>query len=166
MSESAESPVGAHTSPESSAQGSTAAEPRIIKVTVKTPKEKKEFAVPETSNIQQVRGLGAAGGAGAAEERGGGVQSCPALPGVRAFACGFHLSHCRVERALRNDKTAPAYPNCFYRLYWVSTGAGPALWSVLLTEASGSGEETCCFVSTTTPLLSVAMLRAGPGKWT
>ncbi|XP_027304078.1 ubiquilin-1 isoform X4 [Anas platyrhynchos] len=55
MSESAESPVGAHTSPESSAQGSTAAEPRIIKVTVKTPKEKKEFAVPETSNIQQFK---------------------------------------------------------------------------------------------------------------
>ncbi|XP_032062875.1 ubiquilin-1-like isoform X5 [Aythya fuligula] len=55
MSESAESPVGAHTPPESSAQGSTAAEPRIIKVTVKTPKEKKEFAVPETSNVQQFK---------------------------------------------------------------------------------------------------------------
>ncbi|KAM9168310.1 ubiquilin-1-like [Mergus octosetaceus] len=54
MSESAESPVGAHT-PESSAQDSTAAETRIIKVTVKTPKEKKEFAVPETSNIQQFK---------------------------------------------------------------------------------------------------------------
>ncbi|XP_040398353.1 ubiquilin-1-like isoform X4 [Cygnus olor] len=55
MSESAESPVGAHTPPESSAQGSTVAEPRIIKVTVKTPKEKEEFAVSETSNIQQFK---------------------------------------------------------------------------------------------------------------
>ncbi|XP_066843447.1 ubiquilin-1-like isoform X4 [Anser cygnoides] len=55
MSESAESPVGAHTPPESSAQGSTAAEPRIIRVTVKTPKEKEEFAVSETSNIQQFK---------------------------------------------------------------------------------------------------------------
>ncbi|PKU33980.1 ubiquilihypothetical protein [Limosa lapponica baueri] len=49
MSESAESSAGAHSSSESSA----AAQPRIIKITVKTPKEKEEFAVPETSSIQQ-----------------------------------------------------------------------------------------------------------------
>ncbi|KAK4810503.1 hypothetical protein QYF61_004283 [Mycteria americana] len=53
MSESAESSAGAHSSSESSAQGFAAAEPRIIKITVKTPKEKEEFAVPETSSIQQ-----------------------------------------------------------------------------------------------------------------
>ncbi|KAF4794898.1 hypothetical protein TURU_097768 [Turdus rufiventris] len=53
MSESAESSAGAHSSSESSAQGFPAAQPRIIKITVKTPKEKEEFAVPETSSIQQ-----------------------------------------------------------------------------------------------------------------
>lgn len=36
-----------------------ASEPRIIKVTVKTPKEKEEFAVSENSSIRQVRGGGA-----------------------------------------------------------------------------------------------------------
>ncbi|XP_068280490.1 ubiquilin-1-like isoform X4 [Nyctibius grandis] len=55
MSESAESSTGAHSSSESSAQGFAAAEPRIIKITVKTPKEKEEFAVPETSSIQQFK---------------------------------------------------------------------------------------------------------------
>ncbi|XP_069319026.1 ubiquilin-2 isoform X2 [Eulemur rufifrons] len=40
-----------------SAQGSAAApaEPKIIKVTVKTPKEKEEFAVPENSSVQQFK---------------------------------------------------------------------------------------------------------------
>lgn len=39
------------------AQGSAAtpAEPKIIKVTVKTPKEKEEFAVPENSSVQQFK---------------------------------------------------------------------------------------------------------------
>ncbi|NWU87723.1 UBQL1 protein, partial [Onychorhynchus coronatus] len=55
MSESAESPAEAHSSSDSSAQGFAAAEPRIIKITVKTPKEKEEFAVPETSSIQQFK---------------------------------------------------------------------------------------------------------------
>ncbi|XP_074933585.1 ubiquilin-1-like isoform X5 [Phalacrocorax aristotelis] len=55
MSESAESSAGARSSSESSAQDFTAAEPRIIKITVKTPKEKEEFAVPETSSIQQFK---------------------------------------------------------------------------------------------------------------
>uniref|UniRef100_A0A8U7N885 Uncharacterized protein n=1 Tax=Corvus moneduloides TaxID=1196302 RepID=A0A8U7N885_CORMO len=55
MSESAESSAGAHSSSESSAQGFAAAQPRIIKITVKTPKEKEEFAVPETSSIQQFK---------------------------------------------------------------------------------------------------------------
>ncbi|KAM9251479.1 ubiquilin-1-like isoform 2-T2 [Cariama cristata] len=55
MSESAESSAGGHSSSESSAQGIVAAEPRIIKITVKTPKEKEEFAVPETSSIQQFK---------------------------------------------------------------------------------------------------------------
>ncbi|XP_076217273.1 ubiquilin-1-like isoform X1 [Aptenodytes patagonicus] len=55
MSEGAESSAGAHSSSESSAQGFAAAEPRIIKITVKTPKEKEEFAVPETSSIQQFK---------------------------------------------------------------------------------------------------------------
>ncbi|XP_032932224.1 ubiquilin-1-like isoform X2 [Catharus ustulatus] len=55
MSESAESSAGAHSSSESSARGFPAAQPRIIKITVKTPKEKEEFAVPETSSIQQFK---------------------------------------------------------------------------------------------------------------
>ncbi|KAM6394697.1 ubiquilin-1-like [Rhynochetos jubatus] len=55
MSESAETAAGAHSSSESSAQGIAAAEPRLIKITVKTPKEKEEFAVPETSSIQQFK---------------------------------------------------------------------------------------------------------------
>uniref|UniRef100_A0A672THQ1 Ubiquilin 1 n=1 Tax=Strigops habroptila TaxID=2489341 RepID=A0A672THQ1_STRHB len=55
MSESAESSAGVQSSAESSAQGFAAAEPRIIKITVKTPKEKEEFAVPETSSIQQFK---------------------------------------------------------------------------------------------------------------
>ncbi|NXE01880.1 UBQL1 protein, partial [Chaetorhynchus papuensis] len=55
MSESAESSADAHSSSESSAQGFTAAQPRIIKIAVKTPKEKEEFAVPETSSIQQFK---------------------------------------------------------------------------------------------------------------
>ncbi|XP_058718248.1 ubiquilin-1-like isoform X2 [Poecile atricapillus] len=54
MSESAESSAEAHSSSESSAQGFAAAHPRIIKITVKTPNEKEEFAVPETSSIQQM----------------------------------------------------------------------------------------------------------------
>uniref|UniRef100_A0A8D0FXQ5 Ubiquilin 1 n=1 Tax=Strix occidentalis caurina TaxID=311401 RepID=A0A8D0FXQ5_STROC len=55
MSESAERPAGARSSSESSAQGFAVAEPRIIKITVKTPREKEEFAVPETSSIQQFK---------------------------------------------------------------------------------------------------------------
>lgn len=55
MSESAEGPAGGRSPPDSPTRGS-AAEPRIIKVTVKTPKEKEEFAVSETSSIRQVRG--------------------------------------------------------------------------------------------------------------
>ncbi|XP_051497677.1 ubiquilin-1-like isoform X1 [Apus apus] len=55
MSESAESSAGAQGSSESSTRGFAAAEPRIIKITVKTPKEKEEFAVPETSSIQEFK---------------------------------------------------------------------------------------------------------------
>lgn len=59
MSESGENPPGPQSPadppvPPASASAS-ASEPRIIKVTVKTPKEKEEFAVPETSSIRQVR---------------------------------------------------------------------------------------------------------------
>ncbi|XP_064901967.1 ubiquilin-1 isoform X5 [Columba livia] len=56
MSESAEGPTGSRSPPHTPAQGSgSAAEPRIIKVTVKTPKEKEEFAVSETSSIRQFK---------------------------------------------------------------------------------------------------------------
>lgn len=53
MAESSESggPPGAQ---DSAADGGPA-EPKIMKVTVKTPKEKEEFAVPENSSVQQVR---------------------------------------------------------------------------------------------------------------
>lgn len=57
MSESGENPPGPQspTDPPVPAASASASEPRIIKVTVKTPKEKEEFAVPETSSIRQVR---------------------------------------------------------------------------------------------------------------
>ncbi|CAO2596219.1 Ubqln1 [Lemmus lemmus] len=53
MAESAESggPPGA----QDSAADSGPAEPKIMKVTVKTPKEKEEFAVPENSSVQQFK---------------------------------------------------------------------------------------------------------------
>ncbi|XP_040512377.1 ubiquilin-1 isoform X9 [Gallus gallus] len=55
MSDSADSPAGRRSPPESPAQGSAADEPRIIRVTVKTPKEKEEFSVAETSSIRQFK---------------------------------------------------------------------------------------------------------------
>uniref|UniRef100_A0A452IVN1 Uncharacterized protein n=1 Tax=Gopherus agassizii TaxID=38772 RepID=A0A452IVN1_9SAUR len=56
MAESGENPHGARSSPDSPAPGGAASsEPRIIKVTVKTPKEKEEFAVSETSNVRQFK---------------------------------------------------------------------------------------------------------------
>ncbi|XP_066469855.1 ubiquilin-1 [Tiliqua scincoides] len=56
MSESGESPPGPQSPGESPAQAAAAApEPRIIKITVKTPKEKEEFAVPESSSIRQFK---------------------------------------------------------------------------------------------------------------
>lgn len=92
MAESAESggPPGAQ---DSAADGSPA-EPKIMKVTVKTPKEKEEFAVPENSSVQQVRPAagpppcrrrGGKGGGGAAWPGGGSeeLRSDPA-----GFRCG------------------------------------------------------------------------------
>uniref|UniRef100_A0A8D0GAE4 Ubiquilin 1 n=1 Tax=Sphenodon punctatus TaxID=8508 RepID=A0A8D0GAE4_SPHPU len=61
MSESGESPSGAQSPSDSPAPGpavaaaASSSETRIIKVTVKTPKEKEEFAVPETSSIRQFK---------------------------------------------------------------------------------------------------------------
>ncbi|EMP30402.1 Ubiquilin-1 [Chelonia mydas] len=56
MAESGESPPGGRSPPDSPAPGGAASsEPRIIKVTVKTPKEKEEFAVSETSNVRQFK---------------------------------------------------------------------------------------------------------------
>ncbi|OXB80129.1 UNVERIFIED_CONTAM: hypothetical protein H355_006961 [Colinus virginianus] len=55
MSDGADSPAGRRSPPESPAQGSAADEPRIIKVTVKTPKEKEEFSVAENSSIRQFK---------------------------------------------------------------------------------------------------------------
>ncbi|XP_042682768.1 ubiquilin-1 isoform X3 [Centrocercus urophasianus] len=55
MSDGADSPAGSRSAPESPARGSAADEPRIIKVTVKTPKEKEEFSVAETSSIRQFK---------------------------------------------------------------------------------------------------------------
>ncbi|XP_048187173.1 ubiquilin-1 isoform X1 [Perognathus longimembris pacificus] len=60
MAESGES-GGPQGSPDSPAEGASApaaaaaAEPKIMKVTVKTPKEKEEFAVPENSSVQQFK---------------------------------------------------------------------------------------------------------------
>lgn len=53
MAESAES--GGPPGTQDSAADGGPAEPKIMKVTVKTPKEKEEFAVPENSSVQQVR---------------------------------------------------------------------------------------------------------------
>ncbi|XP_068522492.1 ubiquilin-1 isoform X1 [Anas acuta] len=59
MSESAESPSGRRSPSGSPGQGQGPGqgpgEPRIIKVTVKTPKEKEEFAVAETSSVGQFK---------------------------------------------------------------------------------------------------------------
>ncbi|XP_072216214.1 ubiquilin-1 isoform X2 [Excalfactoria chinensis] len=55
MSDGADSPAGRRSPPETPVQGSTADEPRIIRVTVKTPKEKEEFSVAETSSIRQFK---------------------------------------------------------------------------------------------------------------
>ncbi|XP_070794760.1 ubiquilin-1 [Pituophis catenifer annectens] len=57
MSESGENPPGPQSPTDSPvpAASASASEPRIIKVTVKTPKEKEEFAVPETSSIRQFK---------------------------------------------------------------------------------------------------------------
>ncbi|XP_042552152.1 ubiquilin-1 isoform X1 [Dipodomys spectabilis] len=59
MAESGES-GGPQGSPDSAAEGAgapaaAAVEPKIMKVTVKTPKEKEEFAVPENSSVQQFK---------------------------------------------------------------------------------------------------------------
>ncbi|XP_074936068.1 ubiquilin-1 isoform X4 [Phalacrocorax aristotelis] len=54
MSESAEGPAGGRSPPDSPTPGASAG-PRIIKVTVKTPKEKEEFAISETSSIRQFK---------------------------------------------------------------------------------------------------------------
>lgn len=79
MAESAESggPPGAQ---DAAAADGGPAEPKIMKVTVKTPKEKEEFAVPEDSSVQQVRPRGAG-----APGRGG--RPGPALRGS-AGLCG------------------------------------------------------------------------------
>ncbi|XP_071588195.1 ubiquilin-1 isoform X1 [Heliangelus exortis] len=53
MSESAEGSAGGQSPPDSPSRGS--GEPRIIKVTVKTPKDKEEFAVSESSSIRQFK---------------------------------------------------------------------------------------------------------------
>ncbi|NXO01267.1 UBQL1 protein, partial [Rhinopomastus cyanomelas] len=53
MSESTEDPAGGNSSPES--QGTAASEPHIIKVTVKTSKDKEEFAVSESCNVRQFK---------------------------------------------------------------------------------------------------------------
>ncbi|NWV00187.1 UBQL1 protein, partial [Upupa epops] len=53
MSESAEKPASGRSSPES--QDAAASEPRIIKVTVKTPKDKEEFAVSESCSVRQFK---------------------------------------------------------------------------------------------------------------
>lgn len=121
MSESAEGPPGDRSPPDPPAQGSgSAAEPRIIRVTVKTPKEKEEFAVSETSSIRQVRGGGQRGPGGSSQAgvraRGrldGGPRGEP-RPRFRPRRCGV--------RARPGDKAASARSGCS----GVSTGASPA----------------------------------------
>lgn len=64
----------------------TSAEPKIMKVTVKTPKEKEEFAVPENSSVQQVRAAlrsGPGGGGGRTSVRSGRRRLCKGLGGGR-----------------------------------------------------------------------------------
>lgn len=94
MAESAES--GGPPGVQDSAADGGPAEPKIMKVTVKTPKEKEEFAVPENSSVQQVRARGprpprrrrGGKGAGGAAWPGGGpgeLRSGPA--GFRCVSC-------------------------------------------------------------------------------
>lgn len=59
-------------------------EPKIMKVTVKTPKEKEEFAVPENSSVQQVRaalGAGRGGDGGRTSASGRRRRFCKGLGG-------------------------------------------------------------------------------------
>lgn len=65
------------------------AEPKIMKVTVKTPKEKEEFAVPENSSVQQVRAAlrWGRGGGGGRTARGWRRRLCKGLGGGRPRRC-------------------------------------------------------------------------------
>lgn len=90
MAESGESggPPSSQDSAAAAAEGTgvpaaaASAEPKIMKVTVKTPKEKEEFAVPENSSVQQVRAAlrsGRGGGGGRTSARGGRRRLCEGL---------------------------------------------------------------------------------------
>lgn len=108
MAESAESggPPGAQ---DSAADGGPA-EPKIMKVTVKTPKEKEEFAVPENSSVQQVR---ARAGRPRCRRRGGKAGGGAAWPGggpgeLRSGPAGFRCVSCAgLGRASRAACAAP-----------------------------------------------------------
>lgn len=71
------------------------AEPKIMKVTVKTPKEKEEFAVPENSSVQQVRAAlrsGRGGGGGRTSACGGRRWLCKGLGRGRPRMCSRAFS--------------------------------------------------------------------------
>lgn len=115
MAESAESggPPGAQ---DSAADGGPA-EPKIMKVTVKTPKEKEEFAVPENSSVQQVRAQagrpprrrrGGEGGEGAAWPGGGPGELRSGPAGFRCVSCAGPGRASRAAWAgLRRGRRAP-----------------------------------------------------------
>lgn len=106
MSDGADSPAGSRSAPESPARGSAADEPRIIKVTVKTPKEKEEFSVAETSSIRQVRGGRERGKRGpprslprslprsAASGRGAGARAGDEAAAARRSCAGLRSAPC------------------------------------------------------------------------
>lgn len=70
-------------------------EPKIMKVTVKTPKEKEEFAVPENSSVQQVRTvvvLGRGGGDCGTSARDVRSRLCKGLEEGRPWRCSQPFS--------------------------------------------------------------------------
>lgn len=143
MAESAESggPPGAQ---DSAADGGPA-EPKIMKVTVKTPKEKEEFAVPENSSVQQVRSRA---GQPPCRRRGGqgGVGEARPGGGPAGFRCGSSAGPGRAGRAawagLRRGRRAPGLGTL---LLTKEPGAGGRLGAGGARPSLGLGGGGHCF---------------------
>lgn len=105
-------------------------EPKIMKVTVKTPKEKEEFAVPENSSVQQVR---AALGSG----RGGDGGRTSASGRRRLFCKGLRVRG-RLRRCPRPFSGVWSQIRSHPGLWVCSWGHRRGLWRGLLACLWGS----------------------------